>query len=166
MYAIGSRATRGVTLQVTDETGKPVEGAAVSFRLPEQGSTGVFGSGLKTEIVTTRADGRAAIWGMQWNKTAGPVEIRVTAVKEQARAGIVTSLYLSDKVVAQQQQNETGSFHSSHHRGKWLLILAAAGGAGAVGALLGAHGAQPAPAAAATTQPPQVAIPTITVGHP
>src|SRR5437879_5619201 len=37
VYAIGTRATRGVTVQVTDETGKPVEGASISFRLPEEG---------------------------------------------------------------------------------------------------------------------------------
>jgi len=83
-YPIGSRATRGVTVLVTDETGHPVEGATVSFTLPAEGPGGVFSSGGRTEIAATRADGRAAVWGMQWNHTAGAFEIRITAVKGQA----------------------------------------------------------------------------------
>ena len=34
IYAKGSRATRGLTVLITDETGRPVEGATVSFSLP------------------------------------------------------------------------------------------------------------------------------------
>src|SRR5437868_6319967 len=34
VYATGSRATRGITVLVTGETGKPVDGATLSFRLP------------------------------------------------------------------------------------------------------------------------------------
>src|SRR5260370_5497026 len=98
VYRRGTRATRGLTLMVTDEPGKPVENAAVSFRLPDEGPSGVFNSGLHTEVVTTNADGRASVWGMQWNKTPGPLEIRITAVKEQARAGIVSTQYLSDTI--------------------------------------------------------------------
>jgi hypothetical protein len=48
VYAPGSRATRGITVQVTDETGQPLEGVAVSFRLPEEGAGGTFASGLRT----------------------------------------------------------------------------------------------------------------------
>src|SRR5580658_1280531 len=100
VYRTGTRATRGLTVLVTDEAGKPVANAAVSFRLPEDGAGGVFSSGLRTEVITTGADGKATVWGMQWNKTAGPVEIRITAVKDQARAGIVSTQYLSDSVAA------------------------------------------------------------------
>src|SRR5437764_4013393 len=124
VYGTASRATRGLTVQVTDETGKPVDGAAVSFRLPDEGPSGVFSSGLRTEVVSTKADGRATVWGMQWNKTPGPFEIRITAVKDQARAGIVSAQYLSDTVVA---KAGGGTFQPSHHSvGKWLLIAAAA----------------------------------------
>ena len=51
----------------------------------------MFSTGGRTEIAATHADGRAAVWGMQWNRTAGPFEIRITAVKGQARAGVVSS---------------------------------------------------------------------------
>src|ERR1700685_1502523 len=47
-YPVGGRATRGVTIQVTDETGKPIEGASVSFRLPEEGPSGTFTNGSHT----------------------------------------------------------------------------------------------------------------------
>src|ERR1035441_8898626 len=70
-YPLGSRATRGVTVQVTDETGKPIENASVSFRLPEEGPSGTFSNGSRLEIVTTKADGKASAWGMQWNRTEG-----------------------------------------------------------------------------------------------
>ena len=99
VYAIGSRATRGVTVQVTDETGKPVDSAAVSFRLPDDGPTGEFSSGMRTEIVPTGADGRANVWGMQWNRVTGPLEVRITAAKGEARAGTVCGLYLSNALV-------------------------------------------------------------------
>ena len=93
VYHPGTRATRGLTVLVTDENGQPIRNAAVSFRLPDEGPSGVFSSGLRTEVVTTGSDGLASVWGMQWNKTAGAVQIRITAIKDQARAGIVSTEY-------------------------------------------------------------------------
>jgi hypothetical protein len=132
VYRTGTRATRGLTVLVTDETGKPIDMAAVSFRLPDGGATGTFSSGLRTEIVTTGPDGRASVWGMQWNKTPGPVEIRVTAMKEQARAGIISTEYLSDSVAV--KSGGEGVFTASHGGHKWLwaagvAALAVGGGA-------------------------------------
>jgi len=57
-YPVGGRATRGVTIQVADETGKPIEDASVSFRLPDEGPSGAFSNGSRTEIATTKADGK------------------------------------------------------------------------------------------------------------
>jgi len=151
VYRTGSRATRGLTVSVTDETGKPVENAAVSFRLPDEGATGIFSSGLRTEVVTTGANGRATVWGMQWNKTPGPVEIRITTIKDQARAGIVSTQYLSDAIAP--KAGGEGTFSASHKsRTKWVLIAAAAGGAVAGLAFGRSKGttAAPPPAAAAT----------------
>ncbi|HTS49590.1 MAG TPA: hypothetical protein VMH05_16670 [Bryobacteraceae bacterium] len=101
VYRTGARAARGLTVLVTDEAGKPVPNASVSFRLPESGPSGLFTSGLRTEIVTTGADGRASVGGMLWNKTAGPVEIHITAVKDQARAGIISTQYLNETAAPQ-----------------------------------------------------------------
>ena len=162
-FRTGARAARGLTVLVTDETGKPVERASVSFRLPEEGSSGVFNSGLRTEVVTTGSDGRATVSGMQWNKTAGPVQIRITAVKDQARAGIVSTQYLNDGLAT--KAGGEGTFTAPHKgRTKWILIAVAAAGGGAGFALARSHstpaGVAVAPAGVA------IGIPSINVGHP
>ena len=162
VYRTGTRATRGLTVLVTDETGKPVENAAVSFRLPEDGATGVFSSGLRTEVVTTGPNGRATVWGMQWNKTPGPVEIRVTTAKDEARAGIVSTQYLSDAIAP--KAGGEGTFSASHKgRAKWVLIAAAAGGAVAGLAL---RSKSTTAAAAPPTTGVSIGNPSINIGHP
>jgi hypothetical protein len=162
-YRNGSRASRGLTVLVTDEAGKPVERAAVSFKLPEEGPSGVFNSGLRTEVVNTGPDGRAAV-GWIWNKTSGPVQIRITAIKDQARAGIISTQYLSDAVAT--HAGGEGSFTASHKgRTKWILIgLAAVAGGAAAGFVL-ARSHSPS---SSTTAPAGVSIgtPSIIVGHP
>jgi len=164
VYRAGTRATHGLTVLVTDEAGQPVQNAAVSFRLPDSGASGVFSSGLRTELVTTGADGHASAWGMQWNKIAGPVEIRITVVKDQARAGIISMQHLSDTVVAPKTGGE-GVFTASHKgHGKWILIAVVAGGA-AAGL---AFGRSQGPKATVAPTVPGVSIgnPSINVGHP
>jgi hypothetical protein len=164
VYRTGTRAARGLTVLVTDESGKPLDHAAVSFRLPEDGPGGVFGSGLRTEVVTTGPDGRATVWGMQWNKTSGPVQIRITTIKDQARAGIISTQYLSDTVAP--KTGGEGTFTASHKgRAKWILIGVAVAAGGAAGFVFARSSGTPAGAAAA---PAGVAIgnPSINVGHP
>lgn len=164
VYRTGTRAARGLTVLVTDESGKPLDHAAVSFRLPEDGPGGVFGSGLRTEVVTTGPDGRATVWGMQWNKTSGPVQIRITTIKDQARAGIISTQYLSDTVAP--KTGGEGTFTASHKgRAKWILIGVAVAAGGAAGFVFARSSGTPAGAAAA---PASVAIgnPSINVGHP
>jgi hypothetical protein len=165
VYRTGTRATRGLTVLVTDEAGKPVANAAVSFRLPEDGAGGVFSSGLRTEVITTGVDGRATVWGMQWNKTAGPVEIRITAVKDQARAGLVSTQYLSDSVAP--KAGGEGAFSASHKsRAKWILIAAAVGGGAAAGLLFArSHTASPTDSTTSTTGV-LIGSPSINIGHP
>ena len=164
VYRTGSRATRGLTVLVTDEAGKPLDHAAVSFRLPEEGAGGVFGSGLRTEVVTTGPDGRATVWGMQWNKTAGPVQIRITAVKDQARAGIISTQYLSDALVP--QAGGEGTFSAPHKgRMKWILIAAAVGGGAAAGFMF-ARSSNASTGATGPVAGVMIGNPSINVGHP
>ena len=164
VYRTGTRATRGLTVLVTDETGKPVPDAAVSFRLPEDGPSGVFNSGLRTEVITTGADGKATVWGMQWNKNSGPVEIRITAVKDQARAGLISTQYLSDSVAP--KAGGDGVFSTSHKsRTKWILIAAGVGGAAAGVLLARGHGASSTDSNTSSTGV-VIGAPTITIGHP
>jgi hypothetical protein len=164
VYRTGTRATRGLTVLVTDETGKPIDMAAVSFHLPEEGASGTFSSGLRTEVVTTGPDGKASVWGMQWNKSPGPVEIRITAIKDQARAGIISTQYLSASV--EPKSGGEGVFKASHGH-KWLWVaagLAAGLGAGAAFAM-SSRGSSPA-SAASTMSGLSIGAPTIIVGHP
>jgi hypothetical protein len=159
VYALGSRATRGVTVQVTDETGKPVEAATVSFRLPEDGPTGAFATGAKTEIATTRADGRAGVWGMQWNRSPGTFEIRITAAKGTTRAGTVCSQYLTDSPDVAAATSRIGP--SGHHKWIWIAIAVAgaAGGAVAATALTRKSGTS-----TASTSSVSILAPTINLG--
>jgi hypothetical protein len=163
-YRTGTRAARGLTVLVTDESGRPLDKASVSFRLPDQGATGTFTSGLRTEVVTTGPDGRASVWGMQWNKTSGTVQIRITAVKEQARAGIVSTQYLSDS--AAPVAGGEGVFAASRKGHKWLWIagIAVLAASGAGYALLRSQGSSnsPNPVLAGLS----IGAPSITVGHP
>jgi hypothetical protein len=165
-YRIGTRATRGVTVMVSDEAGHPVDMASVSFRLPDEGASGTFDSGSRTEIATTGPDGRASVWGMHWNKTPGTLEIRISAVKDQVRAGLVSTQYLSD--TAAPKAGGEGVFTSSSHGGhKWLWIAAIATGAAAGGAFAMLHSSSNP---ANTSNPAVVGIsigtPSVIVAHP
>lgn len=163
-YRTGTRATRGLTVLVTDETGKPVDMAAVSFRLPDEGASGTFSSGLRTEIVTTGPDGRASVWGMQWNKTPGPVEIRITAIKDQARAGIISTQHLSDTVAA--KAGGEGVFTASHGGHKWLWLTAIAAGAVGGGAAFALSRGSTTPSNTPPVTGLSIGSPSIIVGHP
>jgi hypothetical protein len=162
VYPIGSRATRGVTVQVTDETGKPVDRAAVSFRLPDDGPTGAFSSGMKTEIVTTGADGRANVWGMQWNRVTGPLEVRITAAKGQSRAGTVCGLYLSNTLVAAEPRNTATRVGWRSHKKIWIGVGIAAAAFVGVAAI----SSRGTPSAAAAVNAPQIGTPSIILGKP
>ena len=167
VYAIGSRATRGITVQVTDETGKPVDGAAVVFSLPKDGPTGTFSSGMPTEVVPTGADGRANVWGMQWNRTAGPLEVRITAAKGQARAGTVCALYLSNALTNALSSSEPRSYKTGgllKHKKIWLGVGIAA--AGFVGVAAISSRGTPSPGAAQGVNAPKIGTPSIIIGKP
>ncbi len=161
IYAKGSRATRGLAVLITDETGRPVEGATVSFSLPADGPSGVFSSGGRTEIATTRADGRAAVWGMQWNRTPGPFEIRITAVKGQARAGTVSSQVLSDAAVV---KDAAPAKTRAGHKLLWISVIVAGAAAAGVAGVVSGKGTAATPAGSAVT-PLQIGSPTISLGH-
>jgi hypothetical protein len=163
VYATGSRATRGLTVEVTDERGRAVPDAAVSFRLPEQGASGTFSSGARTEVVTTRQDGRASVWGMKWNHTPGALEIRITAAKDGVRAGLVSTQHLSKP--SDMTTEGTGVGRGRLSSRLLVLGLAVAGAAGGGLALGMSRGARSSPAAAATV-PLSVGPPSVIVGTP
>jgi hypothetical protein len=169
-YLPGSRSP-GLTVEVTDELGKPVAGAIVSVRLPDDGPGGSFANSLATEIVTTGANGRATTSPVRWNRLTGPVELRVTAVKGRLRAGTVATCQLSEKMAARRAAGPffepfapTGHASGGKGRLKWIVIGIAASALVGVGAAIagGSHSSGTSPAATTV----QIGSPTITVGKP
>ncbi len=159
VHAPGSRSTRPLVVEVTDETGKPAPGAAVSFHLPDEGPGGSFANGLRTEVAVTDAHGRVALHGLQLNRIAGRFQIRVIASKEQARAGAVSSQY-----VAEPRSGVATAASPSRSRTKWIVVAAVLGG-GAAGLFSAARGKAANPPSAVTAPGP-VTAPSISIGNP
>jgi len=163
VHAAGARDSRGIAVVVTDETGRPVEGAAVSFHLPEQGPSGTFVNGLRTEVAVTDDRGRAAVHSIEFNRVPGRFEIRIVASKEQARAGTVSFQYIAGPSPGAAAAVAKGG---GHRRKKWLILAAAVvAGAGAAGGAM----ALVRPAPEETTQSTTILTigpPSITVSKP
>lgn len=189
IHTAGTKASRPITVQVTDETGKPVEGAGVTFRLPEESATGFFDTGLRSDVQITGRDGRATVWSIVWGKAPGPVKIRVTASKDVARAGTIVSQYLNEPSGVSPTVASTPAPDSTRTvatgirpavpvidpapkpvaagkrrtNTRWLLVGVAAGGAVAAAVLAGKGGAVASSASGGSNVPP---IPTISIGSP
>ncbi len=169
VIAAGARMTRGLAVKITDDLGKPVPGALVSFRLAEDGPSGVFLSGLATEIVAAGEDGVAWLPTVRWNRVPGPVRIRVVAVKEQSRAGTVVPLYLSaggNGADGSPGDQPRASLRTPPKRSKkWIMLGLVAAGAAGVGFSTGwASGPRREPASG--PEPPRVGPPVISLGRP
>jgi hypothetical protein len=162
VHAPGSRAARPLVVRVTDETGKPVAGAAVSFHLPEDGPGGVFAGGLRTEVASTDSGGLASVRGLRLNRNSGSFQIRIFASKEQARAGVISIQYIADARSGVASKARSG-------RRRWIAVAAVVGAGAAAGILAAGRSdgasAQP-PATAASSSAPTIGQPTITVGKP
>lgn len=166
VHAPGSRSARPLTVEVTDETGKPVAGAAVSFHLPQDGPGGTLPNGLRTDVAITDGQGRVSLRGLQVNRVAGRFAIRIVASKEQARAGTMCSQYVAEP-------RSGAASAAGKGRAKWVVVAALVGGGAAAGILSAGRGTAPpaapptAPVAAAVTVPPvSIGTPVTTVGRP
>lgn len=164
VHAPGSRSVRPLTVQVTDETGRPVEGAAVTFHLPNDGPGGTFPNGLRTEVSLTDAAGRASIRTLDWNTSPGRFQIRIVAAREQARAGIVSYQYIADtgKAVG------TRTAVAGRRRSMWIVVAAVLAAGATAGVVNGTRSKSGAPAAPPPPAPASVSVgaPAITVGTP
>ncbi len=172
VHTAGARSSQPLTVLVTDEFGRPVAGAAVSFQLPAEGVTGVFASGLRTEVLVTGGDGRASVLGIEWGPQSGQTQVRITASKGNARAGTLSTQYVQIGHKASGPASGSRAKSVSKPKGKWLLFTVVAAGAAAGGLVLGlsgsSAGAAPTAGAVSVQSPPsvQVGMPTITVGKP
>ncbi len=175
IHTAGGRSTRGLTVEITDETGRPVDGAAVSFRLPEEGPGGTFAHGMRTEILMTGADGRAGYREFVAGRTVGPFQVRVTAVRDSVRAGTVIDQYVSEPTRAsaagQKLLSRSGGSGGGGNSKKWIVWLAIGGGAAAAALVAGASGGAAAGSSAgppppAVVPPPTLGTPVIVIGRP
>lgn len=153
----GTRSPRPITVEITEETGKPVAGAAISFHLPEDGPGGAFVNGLRTEIVITDAHGRAKLHGLLANRIPGRFQIRILASKEQARAGTVSFQY-----VAEPRGGAASLSATPAGRKKWIALAVAVAG-GAVAGMVTTRGGAPGLAA---TLPSALVPPVLSIGSP
>lgn len=161
VHVPGARTNRAVTVAVADESGKPVAGAAVSFHLPDNGSGGTFGNGMRTDVAITDTRGHASVRSFQSNRLPGRFQIRIVASKEQARAGTVSFQYVGEAT--------TGAAGARSHR-KWVVIAAATAGGVLAGTLASRGSSSPAAVAPGVVSPPApvltIGAPTISVGKP
>jgi hypothetical protein len=91
VYNLRSRSFAVPRLRVTEgDAGRPVDGAAVTFRLPDSGPGAAFAEG-RIAMVTTDAKGEASVPAMKLNSQLGNWEIRVAATHagQTARATIL-----------------------------------------------------------------------------
>lgn len=179
VHIAGARVARPLTVAVADERGQPVAGATVSFQLSAEGPGGLFTNGLHTDIALTDADGRAGIHALQLNRIAGQFRIRITAVKEQARAGAVVFQSIAESggpaaAVAANAPAATAAERSAritpttakmrpHSSRKWIVLAAlAAAGGGAYFGISHAGSGKSGPSSSVVS----IGAPTISVGHP
>jgi len=158
VHFAGSRTAAHLVVEVTDEDGRPVNGVAVSFRLPASGPGGSFSNGLTVDVVITRSNGRAASPEIRWNGTPGFVEIQVTAVKGNSRASASVAQRLSPSHAA-------ASRPVGARRRVILLLAAAAAGSVVAGIAMVRKSSAWTPAPAASTAGSlKNGAPTITIG--
>lgn len=156
--ARGSVSAQRLLVQVKDAEGRPVPSVTVVFRLPAEGPSGTFASGLRSESVLTDSDGKAYVQGIHWNTTPGKLDISVRAGNAEIAALAEISAQMP---ISRQQQAKTG-------RKKWVILAVVCGASAASLAAVGGHKSTAATAAplVAVQPPPSIGTPVISIGKP
>jgi hypothetical protein len=164
---------RKITVVAEDNAGQPVGGVTVRFRLPADGPSGHFASGLSSETVITPANGRAAVMGILWNDRPGRLVLAVSAALNGEAAELEIPVEIGLHAAHEPASADPVRPPSSGIGKKWLILAATVGGAVALGVAASAlHGASnpaepvlqtPLPIASV---PPVVGTPTIGISTP
>jgi hypothetical protein len=120
---IKQRTAHEPIVQVQDENHKPVAGAAVIFLLPNSGPGGSFLNGEQSFSTVTDAEGKAIAHGLMPNKNTGHYQIQVRAKYND----LSTEAAIAQENVLERSANPS---HTGHPVLKWVIIGAAAAGAG------------------------------------
>jgi hypothetical protein len=188
VYAPGSKNARPVVVEVTDDAGRPVPGVAVSFHLPEDGPSGTFANGLRTDVATTDEHGRAAPRNLVFNRVPGQLSIRIIATKEEATAGTLALANIADPALGKEARGSAQSGGESgtrttvaaskpqrdfspgpgHGHKKLILIVGAVAAGAAAGLLIRAETSKSSSSSGPETSatPPTIGAPTISIGQP
>jgi hypothetical protein len=161
-------SSRRFAVAVKDAGGRPVPGATVHFRLPAEGPSGVFASGLRTESTVTGAQGEAVVYGIRWGAQPGRLEILVTATEGGRRGEARIPVEVSATARMAREDRGNPSFRAPSGSKRWVLWVAVGAGAAAGLAAAGGRGGNPqtyAPPAAVVVTP-TIGTPTITIGKP
>ncbi|MBI4893469.1 MAG: hypothetical protein HY821_22805 [Acidobacteria bacterium] len=161
-------SARRFAVRVTDGSGRGVANATVHFRLPEQGPSGAFSSGLKTESLVTDGQGRAGVYGITWNGIPGALILMVSAVSGGRKAEAAIAVEISPAAKAEGGGKRAFAVKKGSGAKKWLILAAVGGGAMAGLAFAGGSSGAAAPAGvvAPIVTPPSIGAPSITVGRP
>jgi hypothetical protein len=184
VYAPGAKAARPLMVEVTDEMGRPIAGAAVSFHLPEDGPSGTFSNGLRTDVAVTDEHGRAAPRALVFNRVPGQLSVRIIATKEQATAGTLATENIADPAAGKEAAKFDNtkavavmgrprprdiSAGPGHGHKKLILILGAVAAGAAAGMLIRAERSKSGSSTSGpetTAAPPTIGAPTVSVGKP
>ena len=123
-----------LVVDVLDQNGRPVEGAAVVFRFPLNGPSASFSNGEKTRTVRTNADGQAAAVDWMANGEVGKVQVRVNASRGNELGEAVISMSNVNRIT-EDMKSKKGK-HKSVWSSRWVKIGIAAGAAGAVAGIV------------------------------
>jgi hypothetical protein len=127
---VRQRTARSLVVRVEDDDHRPLAGASVVFALPMSGPSGQFANGSRNATVLTDNDGLAAARGFRTNQVPGTVQIYVTASYRGLRARtLITQIIEPDPGAAARPPDVLT--RGSGGKWKWLVGIAAAGGAGA-----------------------------------
>ena len=145
---IKQRTAHEPIVQVQDENHKPVAGVAVIFLLPHSGPGGSFLNSAQSFSTVTDAEGKAVAQGLTPNKITGHYQIHVRAKYND----LSTEATIAQENVLERTASPS---HAGHPLLKWVIIGAAAAGAGiAIG-----FAAQASHSTTITAGPPTVGAP-------
>lgn len=167
-------SARRIVVLAEDDAGQALKGVMVRFRLPSEGSSGHFASGLSSEGILTAADGQATVIGIVWNNQPGRLLLGVSATLQ----GEIAELEIPVEISGQRSEKEPAVISperppSSGIRRKWLILAATVAGAAGLGVAAAALKGSSNPAAPVlqtplppVVVPPIVSIPVIGIGAP
>ena len=163
----GTVSRNRLSVRVETQSGQPIRGATVTFRLPSEGPGGRFASGMLNESLITNGEGTASVFGIRWADQPGLATVRVAAILDGGRAECVIPVTVLRPSDSGSRSSEASARSGSAAR-KWLILAGVAGGA--LAGLAFAGGSSSAAAASsvagAVSTPITIQPPTISIGKP